>query len=213
MIECPRCTTPLSVRTASPGPEAAPVSADVCDACGGIWLDGAELAQVSPSLGGLPFRAAEIAEIAIGSDLACPRCSAGMRSFDLLDVPIDACRECQGVWLDGGEYEAMKRAETGEATGAAPAPAPAALRCSSCGAEIARDKSYFSDQGLVCAGCHLATTPEQMRERAVRSGAAATWDRAVEAHAALQAERRADQDLRSELRALRSEVRRLQWRS
>jgi hypothetical protein len=88
-----------------------------------------------------------------------------MLAFDLLDTPIDLCRDCHGAWLDGGEF-ARLAAQPPE-----PLPARRALpkdvRCSGCGAVTPLASSYYSDRGLVCANCHLTTdSPEAIDARA-----------------------------------------------
>jgi Zn-finger nucleic acid-binding protein len=175
-IACPRCNVSLSPRTAAPTPGEAAVTADLCARCQGIWLDGAELARVSPALGGLPLRTGEIAAIAVPSGIACPRCRSALAQLTLHDVPIDFCAGCYGVWLDGNEYEALSRAaDRGEGL---PAPEGGAdraetvkrvqnksARCSTCQVEAPIDKTYLTDVGLVCAACWLSKEQGAMRER------------------------------------------------
>lgn len=180
-IACPRCNTPLSLRTATTTAGAAPVTADVCGACSGIWLDGTELERVSPVLGGLPWRVGEIASIAVTSGVACPRCRAPLGQIRLLDVPIDVCGGCSGVWLDGQEYEALSRAaDRGDGLEAPPpavprpqiaeAQAAGTARCAACGAVVPLEKTYLTDVGLVCAGCYLSTEQQAMKERSEQGG-------------------------------------------
>ncbi len=155
-------------RIAEPRPGAKPVRADVCRACGGIWLDEYELAEVSDPLGGLPFRMAEIAELgAPGKHLAtCPRCHAVPVEVAVLDVALDVCPGCKGVWLDGGEYEALARAtaleaaQKAEATGSyrvAPNAAKAVKHglfdCPRCAKEKPTSEGMLTPSGLVCGPC------------------------------------------------------------
>ena len=39
----------------------------------------------------------------------CPRCGARLSQRALHGVMIDECKACQGIWLDGGELEAVAR--------------------------------------------------------------------------------------------------------
>lgn len=153
------------------------MTADLCVGCNGIWFDGAELAQVSPALGGLPERRAEIAAAGRASGIACPRCSARMTEVELLDVPLDICEECAGVWLDGGEYEALARAADREEglpappaaqdrSAAAKAQRTRAVACKQCGVTAPLEKTYLTAMGLVCAGCYLSADREAMDEKA-----------------------------------------------
>lgn len=178
-MACPRCHAAMSARTAAVQPEASPVTADLCPQCNGLWFDGAELGDVSAALGGLPRRSAEIAEKGEKSAIHCPRCNSAMREVALLDVPIDVCAGCSGVWLDGGEYEALSRAaDLGE--GLSPPPIPAGrdrsaavrarqtqqIRCAKCSAVTALEKTYMTERGQVCADCYLGGEREAMDKRA-----------------------------------------------
>src|SRR5262245_54377296 len=145
MSTCPRCQASMVQRTATPAQATAPITADVCDQCGGLWLDGAELGHVSPALGGLPMRLAEIAGVAVESPIACPRCRGVMMLFDLLDVAVDLCTQCQGVWLDGGEYEALGRAEgSTEAPQQTARKSPGTVSCKACGRKMPLSGSYYT---------------------------------------------------------------------
>lgn len=37
----------------------------------------------------------------------CPVCKNAMITFELAEVEIDYCTECDGIWLDGGELELL----------------------------------------------------------------------------------------------------------
>ncbi len=37
----------------------------------------------------------------------CPMCHEAMITLELADVEIDHCTSCGGIWLDGGELEAL----------------------------------------------------------------------------------------------------------
>lgn len=37
----------------------------------------------------------------------CPVCHNAMITLELAQVEIDHCVECGGIWLDGGELEAL----------------------------------------------------------------------------------------------------------
>jgi len=39
--------------------------------------------------------------------IRCPACDEPMRETLLRGVPIDRCRNCRSVWLDGGELAAI----------------------------------------------------------------------------------------------------------
>ncbi len=43
-------------------------------------------------------------EVALGR---CPRCGIPLQEHDREGVKIDCCSQCNGVWLDAGELEAV----------------------------------------------------------------------------------------------------------
>lgn len=166
----------MSIRTAAVQPEATAVTADLCPQCHGLWFDGAELGEVSAVLGGLPQRKDEIARAGTGSAIACPRCKGAMGEVALLDVPIDVCGDCSGVWLDGGEYESLSRAADQEEGLSPPPPAhdfraaakaqrEQQIRCAKCKSTAPLDKTYMTESGLVCADCYLGGEREAMDQR------------------------------------------------
>ena len=45
----------------------------------------------------------------------CPGCSAEMEKSVVLNIIVDKCPSCRGVWLDAGELDLLKKAiEDGE---------------------------------------------------------------------------------------------------
>ena len=88
------------------------VAVDRCSACDGIWFDAQELGRL------LAEDARQVAslrrgggnELAEGKKGRCPRDGADlMRVYSAVErtVVIDACPECRGIWLDGGEFEKL----------------------------------------------------------------------------------------------------------
>lgn len=112
-MNCPKCTTALEAVTMDG------IEVDVCPACKGVWFDKFELGPlldshdeaVKPLLGG-----------ADGDDknyrrgVKCPRDDADLLRVNSArnhEVTVDVCMVCQGVWLDGGEFERIKTAQPG----------------------------------------------------------------------------------------------------
>jgi Zn-finger nucleic acid-binding protein len=193
---------------ATPPGGAAELTVDVCGACSGFWLDGSELAIASLALGGLPYRLSEIAQHATPGEFACPRCRSLILTFDLLDVAVDLCRECQGLWLDGGEFQRL--ATAGQEPAERPK-IPESVSCKGCSRIVALAESYYSDRGLVCAGCQQTTDAPAAID--ARSGDArrAYADFAARQGAIMAENQRADgrtseERLEKEIRELRNDV-------
>lgn len=107
---CPKCNAPMG-RAVHNG-----IEIDRCSGCKGLWFDAGELGSLSL------MEDAEMLDLgssAVGSefdslhDVACPRCIGAtlkpMRAKDHEHVLVDACPQCQGVFLDAGEFTTYKQ--------------------------------------------------------------------------------------------------------
>jgi Zn-finger nucleic acid-binding protein len=106
-VNCPKCKN-----TALSDFKIDDVTVDRCLACEGIWFDADELVQL------LAQEAARVASLRRGGAQEqldgkkgiCPRDGGELlRAYSAVDrgVIIDACPECRGIWLDGGEFEKL----------------------------------------------------------------------------------------------------------
>ena len=43
--------------------------------------------------------------------MKCPKCGMELIEIDYKGVKVDKCSECEGVWLDAGELEAISKFE------------------------------------------------------------------------------------------------------
>jgi Zn-finger nucleic acid-binding protein len=113
-MNCPKCKELTLAAATLDG-----VEVDTCSECKGVWFDKAELPEllgkktqrVEPIMGG-----EDGADANYQRGVACPRDGQNLlrvRSNRNRDVTVDACVVCQGVWLDGGEFERIKRATPG----------------------------------------------------------------------------------------------------
>ena len=112
-IDCPRCTAPLA-RVTIGG-----IMVDVCEACGGVWLDRLELSrfeQPGSSLGEALLAHLSQFPVAIvdrSQRLRCPRHPEVVmmrRPFaPAAPVEIDECPQCGGLWLDADELAQIRR--------------------------------------------------------------------------------------------------------
>ncbi|MFN0179716.1 MAG: zf-TFIIB domain-containing protein [Gemmatimonadales bacterium] len=41
--------------------------------------------------------------------LKCPKCGADLETIDRHGVQIDQCPDCQGIWLDAGEFDTLSQ--------------------------------------------------------------------------------------------------------
>ncbi|MBY0357720.1 MAG: zf-TFIIB domain-containing protein [Candidatus Obscuribacterales bacterium] len=41
----------------------------------------------------------------------CPKCKCLLNQVEILDIPIEKCPQCSGVWLDAGELELIYERE------------------------------------------------------------------------------------------------------
>jgi Zn-finger nucleic acid-binding protein len=176
-LSCPRCAAPLErfLRSAAPGESS--VIADMCDHCGGMWLDGDEVVVVYPALAHLAERHDDLhaAKRAAGGIGACPRCRGVALEFPFFDLWLDHCARCHGLWIDGDELLALAATRDREDGLPPPAPAPeesggyrtqavsAALRgevaCSRCQATLALADTVLTRRGPMCATCAEAFAP------------------------------------------------------
>ncbi|MDR5682593.1 MAG: zf-TFIIB domain-containing protein [Armatimonadota bacterium] len=113
-VVCPRCDTRLLLLVFRD------VEVDVCERCGGAWMDTAEL-QALLSRATMPdadplMRSLSATAHRPDGAVLCPRCDAGMVEVCAGDLRIDRCPEGHGVWLDGGELDHLLRQPVGAAS-------------------------------------------------------------------------------------------------
>lgn len=100
-MDCPRCVVPLEWKQAKVS------GANCCPECQGLWLDSAVLNEARQGLeSGLPQDIAAV-PAATSSALSCPNDGATLNTIVHREVEVDACPQCQGLWLDKGEWEKL----------------------------------------------------------------------------------------------------------
>ena len=106
-MNCPKCKTVTLAEFKVEG-----VAVDRCSSCDGIWFDRQELSQL------LSDDAKHVASLSRGGSHAqldgkkgsCPRDGSELlRVYSSVDrsVILDACADCRGMWLDGGEFKKL----------------------------------------------------------------------------------------------------------
>lgn len=111
-MQCPKCSKPIA-----PVMSRSRVAIDRCAACQGIWFDAGELPKFVKDK---KLRAAlwseNLESLRPSPDRpSCPRCSIDLflGQITALGIEVDTCAHCRGIWLDGGELQAlMKRDES-----------------------------------------------------------------------------------------------------
>ena len=111
-MDCPRCEATLETKTIGD------VEIDECPNCEGIWFDKGELTQAkdetAPDLNWMDFEIWKHEDLftVAPKPINCPKCTAQMVTinYDETGVEIDYCTECQGIWLDGGEFDKIVEA-------------------------------------------------------------------------------------------------------
>jgi Zn-finger nucleic acid-binding protein len=184
-LDCPHCAVPMVRHRTQPPGHDEPIQIDECDRCRGVWLDRGEADMIAPIVADLHERHIEIVALGTpgGGIARCPRCGEIPAAFKLLDLEVDYCPECGGVWLDGpeaaehykplegqittggrGPYRAVKRAADTEE-----------VRCAECSQRVALAETSMTGDGLVCWPCRrerLYLQAEADLERAMAEEAA-----------------------------------------
>ena len=105
-MKCPKCQEHMFAM------EYDNVEIDVCDDCGGVWLDSGELETIlGTSRAAVDSADLEAAAKAKGEALLdCPVCVSKLAkdAYGETDVIVDRCPHGDGVFLDRGELEAIR---------------------------------------------------------------------------------------------------------
>ena len=107
MMKCLKCETESLNEVLVEG-----VAVDRCSSCHGIWFDAQELSVL------LSEDARRVSTLRRGGENEqadskrgkCPRDGAKLlRVYSSIDrsVILDACADCHGIWLDGGEFDKL----------------------------------------------------------------------------------------------------------
>jgi Zn-finger nucleic acid-binding protein len=85
--------------------------AAACRHCHGIWISGPAIAETQLRPDQVP---SESRRVTSGQSDAtprhCPLCDTRMRSEQHAGVTIERCAACDSVWLDAGEFDAVRTA-------------------------------------------------------------------------------------------------------
>ena len=105
-MRCPKCEGALAPLVVDG------VEVDRCGACRGVWFDKRELSEVLPRPAAKSLLGGGEDPQALDQKRAkCPRDGSPLLRVHSLrnqSVTLDTCSVCQGIWLDGGEFEALR---------------------------------------------------------------------------------------------------------
>ena len=157
----------MQTRAANPAHSDNSYEVDECPQCGGLWLDKSEQLDVCPTVAGLEKRELEIKTLGSASDSVrhCPRCHARPYKFRIVDLEIDYCTGCGGVWLEANEQRGLVHGVGAKRKGAARGNPYRAIRqvvdrthmsCTRCAQRSQTSKMYLSESGPLCRPCYFA---------------------------------------------------------
>lgn len=86
------------------------IAYDVCEKCGGVWLDKGELNRMAFEVDGdIEYCTRKPAEDTGEQPKQCPRCEGKVldmvKFLDYGDIVLEKCSNCHGFWLDGKELD------------------------------------------------------------------------------------------------------------
>ncbi len=109
-LGCPKCNGSLKTVTYHK------VEVDRCERCQGIWFDSLEAETLKTIAGSEILDIGSVDYTATNQqssiDIQCPRCQETM--IQIVDIDkerlwYEKCPDCQGIWLDAGEFIQFKR--------------------------------------------------------------------------------------------------------
>jgi Zn-finger nucleic acid-binding protein len=106
-MKCPKCQTETLGEFSVQG-----VAVDRCAACAGLWFDAHELVRLlaEEARHVASLRRGHVKEEVEGKKGKCPHDESDLlRVYSAVEpsVVLDACAECRGIWLDGGEFDKL----------------------------------------------------------------------------------------------------------
>jgi Zn-finger nucleic acid-binding protein len=110
-MKCPVCKSELVTKELEPN-----LSSGQCPSCHGNWIEGKEYWKwVENHATDAAERVHDIETLTLaepGLPIDCPECRFRMVKYLVgrgLPFTIDHCHGCKGIWLDGNEWEALRK--------------------------------------------------------------------------------------------------------
>jgi len=90
------------------------ISYDVCEKCGGLWLDAGELDKMAFQVqGSIEYCEQEKDAEPETEKMKCPRCDDStlekVRFLESDGIHLHLCKNCGGFWLNGGELNLIDK--------------------------------------------------------------------------------------------------------
>lgn len=101
-LRCPDDAHLLRTETQGPAPFA------VCRHCAGLWFSRDAIERPLVTGATTPEASRRWSGVRLHTVRACPICRLKLSIERIDGIEIDRCRQCGGVWLDAGEYEAAR---------------------------------------------------------------------------------------------------------
>lgn len=108
--DCPECGKKMKELAYVPGKD---LLVDLCEACGGVWLDGGEAKQAKSIADAQDDRKLRLlrsiwemrSQVRGTAPLRCPKCATpSVNPFSTSEqCTLDMCDRCNGCWFDAGE--------------------------------------------------------------------------------------------------------------
>jgi Zn-finger nucleic acid-binding protein len=103
-VQCPRCNVECEIKEVKRF--LFDIVIDICPKCNGMWLDKGEFKKLTKNRDIEKFLT-KFEGFESVSDIRCPRCNGIMDLERVIDVEVDVCVDCKGIWLDKGEYKEL----------------------------------------------------------------------------------------------------------
>lgn len=107
VMDCPKCSNNQLVTASSEEG----LRIDFCPGCRGLWFDKGETAKHLILESDIQNIEAAL-KTACKTGLACPRCKGELEEIKYdasLDLLVDRCVSCEGIWFDFNETEKLSR--------------------------------------------------------------------------------------------------------
>ena len=110
-MDCPRCK--LEMHTQNIKEPSGEIEIDICSHCNGTWYDQGELNDLEKLVKPVFVEVRKIPnEYDQLTALSCPKCKVVMKKAEHprdVNVILDYCEGCSGIWLDRGELTAIQK--------------------------------------------------------------------------------------------------------